>query len=971
MRAAAFRLPESIPVVSVALAGVLCTVLVFQWMRSWEDEMVNLNFHTQAEATANIMERQLNGAHGDLLLLREMFEQRNGDVSREEFRLFTASLLKRAPFIQGFALHRVVLDRDRARFEQERSRTMPGYRIRHQVDGEPKVAERRAQYRVIDYIEPLDYFHSSLGQDAHVLAPTVVATRKAQTSGEPVVTSLLLLPYIHARGFLIFMPLYYTGAMPAGWQRDQAYGYAVAIFAVAASMRKILSLAEVAPHLEVTLFGRDERDWVPAFATPPARHARNNQESLLGQLYDSSDLRYEKEFRLLNSPWRLAMSAPRASHWEEHIGSMLVLLVGLVLTAGLSVYAWALRFGKQRVAALVTQRTLELNQANELLRQDVSRREGHSRILHLMASGVALVLIMDEIVRFIQGQLSQRFRCMVLLADATVRAPSLTQELIAALVDDVEVRSRAMLGEQRWKPEQSEPATPFRQALERMNLRALVTRPILDRNGNHLGALLIIGGEADRLNASDEDLLRASADLLGIAIESRRAEEHVRQLALNDELTGLPNRLSFSQQLQRAIGKAERGAGAAAVMFLDLDRFKHINDHFGHDAGDEVLRMVSTGLRSCLREHDVLARIGGDEFMLLVEQFEGTHQLSEIAQRLLEEAARPFTLSGQSCQLGVSIGIAVWPEDGIEPLTLMKNADAAMYRAKALGRNAFHFFSAEMSADSVQRLALESGLRRAIDGREIVVYYQPKLDVSTGNLVGLEALVRWQHMEKGLILPAAFVPFAEETGLISTIGMQVLQIACEDLLRLRHGGLDCGRVAINLSAVQFNDEHLLHKVQTVLNQVGLDPSLLEIELTESMVMQNPQRAIRMMHGLRELGIALSIDDFGTGYSSLASLKRLPVDRIKVDRSFIEDATRDEQAGAIFEAIVAMGHILGMKVVAEGVETLAQLDLLEKVGCDEYQGYLYSEPLPLEHLLDRLFRSDRLDAARALSNPAAA
>ena len=952
MRARAFWLPEAIFVAPVALAGVLCTVLVFQWMRSWEVEVVNSNFQAQAETTATVVERQLNGAHGDLQLLRELFDQRNGHVSREEFRLFTASLLKRAPFVQGFALHKVVPDHERAAFEQERKRSMPGYQILQLRNGKMVAADRRPEYRVIDYIEPIEYFQPALGQDAHVLPPTVIATTAAEKTGEAVVTSLLMLPYIVERGFLIFMPLYYTADMPAGWRRNKVYGYAVAIFAVGPSMRKILNMAEVPPYLQLKLFGQDGHGWVQAYATQPSGRPRHPPLPIVGRWYETADLQYEKEFKLLNSPWRLTMSAPRPAQLEEHIGSMLILLVGLVLTASLSAYTWAARSGKRRVAALVAQRTLDLNDANARLRDDVSRREAHNRILHLMASGVGLALIMDEIVLFLQGQLGERFRCMVLLADATVRAPGLPQNLIAALVDDAPLRYNATATAMRWKAGMSGLSDGFRAALARQKLRSLVSRPILNQSGHHLGALLILGSEAAWPDALEEEVLDVSSDLLGIAIESRRAEEHVRHLALNDELTGLPNRLSFSQHLQRSIAKAERG-GAVAVMFLDLDRFKYINDHFGHDAGDEVLRSLASGFSSCLREQDVLARIGGDEFMLLVEQFDDGHQLSEIAQRLLEEASRPFELGGQTCHLGVSIGIAVWPDDGASPMMLMKNADTAMYRAKALGRNAYQFFSTEMTTENLNRMALESGLRRAIDGREFVVFYQPKLDVVSGELVGLEALVRWQHVEQGLILPAGFVPFAEEIGLISTIGMQVLQIACEDVRRLQSAGIACGRVAINLSVVQFNDEHLVSHIHEVITVAGIDPTLLEIELTESMVMQNPQRAIRMMHGLRALGITLSIDDFGTGYSSLASLKRLPVDRIKVDRSFIEDVTRDPQAAAIFEAIVAMTHTLGLKVVAEGVETVAQLGLLEKVGCDEYQGFLYAEPMPLEQLLERL------------------
>jgi len=330
---------------------------------------------------------------------------------------------------------------------------------------------------------------------------------------------------------------------------------------------------------------------------------------------------------------------------------------------------------------------------------------------------------------------------------------------------------------------------------------------------------------------------------------------------------------------------------------------------------------------------------------VLVENYDDPRHLGEIAERLLIEAAKPFDIHEQECQLSASIGIATYPMDGANAQALLKNADIAMYRAKTTGKNNYQFYSSEMNTHSIERLALETRLRRAIERHEFVVHYQPKLDVRSGRIVGAEALVRWQHPEKGLLLPGSFIPLAEEVGLIGQLGMLVLDAACSDINAFRQAGISFGRVAINLSGSQFNDTHLLSDVKNVIDSHQVDPGLLEFEITESMVMHNRDQAIELMDGIRALGFSLSIDDFGTGYSSLAYLKRFPVDSVKVDKSFINDIPQDPNDSAIVQAIIVMAHTLGLKVTAEGVETDTQLATLQRFGCDEYQGFYFSRAVP--------------------------
>lgn len=477
--------------------------------------------------------------------------------------------------------------------------------------------------------------------------------------------------------------------------------------------------------------------------------------------------------------------------------------------------------------------------------------------------------------------------------------------------------------------------------------------PIMGRSGQLLGVftLFVRGGLA--LSNDELSLISITTDIASIAIEGKRSEEKVLRLAHYDELTGLPNRFLYNQHLAKSLAYSNRNHTRLAVLFLDLDRFKNINDTFGHNEGDRVLHQVAKRFLTCLRATDTIARVGGDEFILLIDRFSNPRDLGDIADKLLVAAALPFEIHGEECQLSASIGIATYPDDGTDAQTLMKNADIAMYRAKNKGKNNYQFYASEMNIHTVERLAFEGRLRRALERREFVVYYQPKVDVQSGYIVGAEALVRWNHPEKGLLFPGEFISIAEEAGLISRLGMLVLDIACRDILMFREADPSFGRVAINLSGAQFNDANLLEDIKSVVDFWRVDASCVELEITESMVMHNREQAIVLMDGLKAAGFTLSIDDFGTGYSSLAYLKRFPVDSVKIDRSFIKDIPNDPNDTAIVLAIVAMAHTLGMKVIAEGVETAVQLKTLADSKYDLYQGFYFSKAIPAPEFLAML------------------
>ncbi|MBI5910497.1 MAG: EAL domain-containing protein [Betaproteobacteria bacterium] len=424
----------------------------------------------------------------------------------------------------------------------------------------------------------------------------------------------------------------------------------------------------------------------------------------------------------------------------------------------------------------------------------------------------------------------------------------------------------------------------------------------------------------------------------------RRDAARLDVLANYDALTSLPNRALFRQRLQRSLVHAQRYNEGLAVVLIDLDRFKNVNDTLGHEVGDRVLRAVAERLKGCLREVDTLACLGGDEFAVLIEQVSDTRVVGSVARKLLQTVADLLVLDEQEYHITASIGISTYPADGSDGATLLKNADIAMHRAKERGMNNAQFYAAAMNAHSMARLSLETGLRHALERGEFLLHYQPKVDIVSGRIAGMEALVRWERPGSGMVPPADFIPLAEETGLIVPIGAWVLKAACERNRAWQRQGMPPLRVAVNLSARQFVQANLVSDVARVLDASGLAPAWLELEITESMVMGDPERAIQTLRQLKSMGVALAIDDFGTGYSSLGYLKRFPIDNIKIDRSFIKDIPRNNDDATITRTIIDLTHNLRLKVVAEGVETAAQLNFLREHGCDEMQGYYFSRPL---------------------------
>ncbi len=438
--------------------------------------------------------------------------------------------------------------------------------------------------------------------------------------------------------------------------------------------------------------------------------------------------------------------------------------------------------------------------------------------------------------------------------------------------------------------------------------------------------------------------------------ERRYSEMRLDMLANHDPLTGLPNRSYFQDFLSHALARAQREKFQVSLLFIDLDRFKHINDSQGHEVGDQVLRVVATRLDEQLRADDFVARLGGDEFAIILMHPPASRAAGRVARKLLKALAESFKLGRRRYAIGASVGISVYPDDGLDANTLLRQADLAMYQAKQR-RSGFEYFSDELNTVAQQQLNLETGLRQALEHNELALAYQPKVDLASGRVVGLEALARWLTRSGGIIWPDQFIPVAEETGLIMPLGRWVVKAACEQWISWRDAGLNPPPVAINLSPRQFSDARLIDDIDAILKETGMDSSHLQLEVTESAAMENPARTFDMLDALRQRGLHVYIDDFGTGHSNLSQLKRMPIDALKIDKSFVDDVLTDSDDAEIANAIIRLAHALNLRVVAEGVETVEQVVFLKDQGCDEIQGYVVAKPLPPDQVaafFDRQF-----------------
>jgi diguanylate cyclase (GGDEF)-like protein len=500
----------------------------------------------------------------------------------------------------------------------------------------------------------------------------------------------------------------------------------------------------------------------------------------------------------------------------------------------------------------------------------------------------------------------------------------------------------------------------FKQAALKRGYRACALLPLF-LGDEPAGVLTLFSGEAGIFDQAELELLSDLAGDIGLAMAYINQGEKLTYLAYHDALTGLCNRSLLYDRLSREIAHAQRRGRTVSVVFIDLDRFKVVNDSLGHSAGDELLKTTATRLSACLREHDTVARTGGDEFVVILSQEHEADTISSAIDRIRTALVQPIPLEGQQVQVGCSIGVSVYPHDGRDTDTLLKNADAAMYRAKDLGRNNLQFYASEMNARANDQLSLLNSLRHALERKEFFLHYQPQVDLRSGALVGVEALVRWAHPQFGVLAPSRFITAAEDSGLIIGLGEWVLRTACAQLKLWQAEGLTPIRMAVNLSGRELQGPSLLRAVTHAIEEVGIEPGQLELDITEGALMQHTDAALSTLRKLRDLGVTLALDDFGTGYSSLSFLKRFPLSRLKIDRAFVRDIESNPDDAAMVRGIVALAHNIRLRVLAEGVESPAQMQQLHQYECDEAQGYYFGRPVSAQHIAVGAWRSSDIDA----------
>ncbi|MHA4870679.1 bifunctional diguanylate cyclase/phosphodiesterase [Duganella sp. PWIR1] len=917
----------SLAAILTLLTGFAVTGMLFVAVSALEYSKMELSFQQRGHIRAAAIRRGMDDTLELVTILNGLFKS-VGVVSREQFANFTQPLLARYPFVQAFNYQRVMDDATARRHEAETQAQHPGYRL-HDGGNQPMLS--RPQHVIVDYLEPLEGNQPAFGLDVASLPAMARVVFDAADSGQPRTTALMRLAQEQGRqqGFVMMMPVYRPGAeLGTVAERRAAWlGNTSAVIRSADLIQKILLAADLLDDRELMVqvyIGDDIRPanlvyslGQPADAPPAPRPL---------QRWLAFDYRepYVRTFNAAGKSWHVQVTPLPRPFLPHHLGSLSTLLGGLLFSLLTAAFVNSLARRSSRVQRLVDERTVALQLSNEKLAEDVAARKRTEEALQ---------------------ESEHRFRRLLALSsdwyweqDEEFRFTNIT----GGFFDKGKQDPQRFLGKTRWElhPEMWD------------NRWGRDHRTVLESHlpfTNLEYALPGHDGQTHWFSTSGEPVFDREGKFKGYRgtgteiTERKQAEQRIQHIAHHDVLTGLPNRVLLQDRLSQAVAFANRSGKPLWVMLIDLDRFKFVNDSLGHKAGDQLLKTVAQRLQDSVRESDTVARLSGDEFVAILTEYpeEATH---DIAQRIMRAVTQPAMLEGKEFFVTCSIGVAVYGADGTSAQRLIEHADIAMYRAKKLGRNNTQFYEPAMNEEARERLRIESALRKALERQEFVLHYQPQVDLQSGRVVGMEALLRWQHPELGMVAPNRFIGLAEETGLIVEIGAWVLREACRQARSWMDDGHGMLRIAVNLSPRQFSEPQLLSSISQVLLETGLPPACLDIELTEGLFMHDVAQAVELLHKLKALGLALSIDDFGTGYSSFSYLRHFPIDVLKIDRSFVSDINEDDDA-AIVVSIIALAHNLKLRVIAEGVETEGQLAYLRRNGCDEIQGYYFSPPLP--------------------------
>ena len=906
--------------------GLLLTSLLCGAVRKIEYDRAQAEFDQRAVVRVAAVTRAFAEAT-DASRAVNLFFRASNEITRDEFDSFAQPLVARHGYLQALVFQRFVSGAERAAFEAARAAFWPDFAIRQRVrTGQPALvrAGLRERYLVNDYVAPIVGNEVTFGYDAWSNTPQRVYTQRAIDNGEPAASPIIdLLQGSGSRhGVLIVLPVYRPGARPldASERRAAVIGTTEVVIDVALLVGGTLESVRLLDddNFALSLRGPD------ALGNPITAYQHGSLAAPVGwweRLLDGMNLRHVEAFEIAGSPWQVVVEEQPPA-LGAHMAELVAMVLGLVLSFAAAGLVQQRVARTRRIEALVEQRTAALERATSSLRL-------YERAMEASANPILLV---DA------EQPGYPIEYANPACERTFGYPA--RELAGQPL-------RMLAG-----PDAEQPAMEdLRRALhQQREEHVLVTLHRPD------GAELIGDVYVAPVRRPDGHTGHFVVTVYDVTT-AKRYEAELARHAHYDTLTGLANRALLADRIERAIANA--GELPVWTVLLDFDHFKLINDTLGRRAGDEALRLLAARIKGALRPADTAARIGGDDFVLVLVGYADERQATARIGLVREAVAEPIQLAGQRLVLNCSAGVAAYPADGVDADTLVKHAEIAMYRAKSGGRNGVQFYAPHMNAQAFERMALESALRYALQDEQFELHFQPQVDLASGMVVGNEALIRWRHPLLGTVRPDRFIALAEETGLIVPIGAWVLRTACRQNRRWQRAGLGPLRIAVNLSARQFAEPDLLDTVAKVLRDTGLPPASLEIELTESMMMADADAAIHTMECLKRMGVKLSIDDFGTGYSSLQYLKRLPVDVLKIDRSFVQDIVGNPDGAALVDAIISLAHGLRMQVIAEGVETIEQLDYLRGCGCDEVQGHVYSRPQPAIRV-EALLRAGRVE-----------
>ena len=943
---------------AVLLIGIALSVIASQSAREEASQTAQLRFDATAANAAVQFERRFAAYFEVLAGVRALFNTVD-NVSREDFRRYSQDLaLKREfPGFQVLNYAAYVAPGSKEAFENavRHDPFLPrGVRFAIHPPGE------RDGYYAFTLVEPLAENLQYLGKDIAAGHTAARATLELARDRGKVSANVVRPQGMNGKlGLAVRLPIYRVD-MPVDTVEQRRAAYRGSVGAGIWMTEMLAGLPGVPAGVRLRLFdgGPESATQEPgaAAAVQPDKLLFDTGDTSAGgasakqQLDAASELRRLQSFRLAGRLWAVEASAPIAGAVGplERMLPTIILVGGSVISALLAGVMLSLMGSQRRAAVLAHGMTRSLRLAHDIARELAAEVEPESAVAYILSS-IGAQQGWHAAVCWVVGEDAQ-VRCLSAWA---VADDALSQEFVAAMRGFSGPRQGGNLdaawasANPLWRAIPAADARWVRdQVAGRCGLHAAVVIPVIA--GAQLVALEFFSRAPIGIDLESESFMRSIASHLAQYLRRKQAETALRHSANHDALTGLASRPLLHERLAHAIQLAERQQHKVAVLFMDLDRFKHINDSLGHSAGDVLLRACADRLRESVRASDTVARFGGDEFVLVLEGLSSTGDVIAPLTKVLSRFRLPFEVNGRELPTTASIGISVFPDDGQDVETLLMNADAAMYRAKENGPGNHHFYSAQMNAQGQQRLALQSCLPRALEREELFLVYQPKLDIASGRVTGVEALMRWRHPSLGLISPLQFIPIAEDTGLIHSFGHWALEVACRDAKKWQDQGHPV-QVSVNLSARQLDEPRLAEEVAQVLADTRLEPGRLELEITESAVMRSPTQAAARLRELRDLGVALAIDDFGTGYSSLSYLRSFPLCTLKIDRSFIKDLPADQDAAALTSGVIALAHRLRMKVVAEGVETLEQLGYLRTSGCDEIQGYYLSKPITAEEM----------------------